>query len=175
NEGYSMIITSDEGFAVTGNYFAHPSNNDIFFLKADSMGFMGCGEVSTYTTMDVPAVTVTFHPMTYYPTQPSVVSHFLNVKSGMGVSILCDYTSTEEFLKEGFVLYPNPVKDHLFITLNDEVKSVRVFNIYAEEIVESTEIKPLQTRIDCSRLIPGIYMVSIETKSGVCFQKFVKE
>ena len=177
NQGYSMILTNDGGFAVTGEYYAHQSNNDVFFLKADSLGFIGCSEKSTNTVVDSPLLTVDNHPMTFFPAQPTVVAHTMEVKSGTSLSTICEYDFIDINLKQEFIVFPNPVSEKLFITWkeNNKPTRVRILNMYASEIISNSEINRTSALIDCRMLSPGIYLIEISSGEMISYQKIVKE
>lgn len=65
-----------------------------------------------------------------------------------------------EEMENRFEIYPNPVDDVLYIKLNDDVKEIKVYNIYG---IKMTTVNGQQsTVIDMSSFNPGIYFVEID-------------
>ena len=73
-------------------------------------------------------------------------------------------------------IYPNPANDELTVELAPEevVHSMRIFAVSGAEMKAATVIDNFET-IDVSRLVPGIYFISIETENGVINKKFIKK
>lgn len=72
-----------------------------------------------------------------------------------------------------FVIYPNPAKDQMDLVTTDgsQIKSVSVFSILGQKVMEST-----QSKIQVSGLASGNYIVKVETTSGkTAIQKLVKQ
>ena len=70
------------------------------------------------------------------------------------------------------VIYPNPVKDMLFINgINEKVK-ISVFDLCGR-LIFTKQLENIQ--IDAGNFPNGLYMIKIETSKGVITQKFVKQ
>ena len=67
-------------------------------------------------------------------------------------------------------MYPNPVKDILFIKSNDKIDKVDVYSVDGKLI----KSKINSDKIDFSNLPKGIYLVNIHTKSGIKSEKIIK-
>lgn len=79
-------------------------------------------------------------------------------------------TSTSSLMEEDFSIYPNPVSDLLYLPDYGFTK-VELFDIQGRVY----EIHSLGSQnYDVSHLQPGIYLLKVETKSGVYVQKVVK-
>ncbi len=85
----------------------------------------------------------------------------------------CGATASLNEIKEASIkLYPNPVKNTLFIELknNQFIKQVSLFTISGRKIVETTK-----STISCTNLSNGIYLVKIEdSNSKIGIKKFIK-
>jgi hypothetical protein len=83
--------------------------------------------------------------------------------------------------KEGFNVYPNPTKDQLLVSVNagaNQVSSFEIINIDGKVVMrdETRFNGALQAkRVDVSSLAKGVYMVRMNTESGVQTQKFIKQ
>lgn len=77
----------------------------------------------------------------------------------------------------GFVLFPNPVSTQLNIQMNGEFRAEKISIISLAGIrvkeMEITGDSPLVS-VDCSTLIPGIYLVRIENATDSFTSRFVK-
>ncbi len=68
-------------------------------------------------------------------------------------------------------MYPNPVNDILSIDIENEIKSVEIYNIQGQRVIKSNS-----KQIETSSLNSGIYMVRIEdTNGGIATQKLIKK
>ncbi len=85
----------------------------------------------------------------------------------------CPTLGVSDINKVDFDFYPNPVKDVLNIQSQIEVKSVEVFNILGQEVINSRKITNGQ--IDVSQLTSGTYIVKATFDGGKIENfKFVK-
>jgi hypothetical protein len=69
-------------------------------------------------------------------------------------------------------IYPNPAKNWLNIESEEEIRSVRIYNIMGEEALK-LEIGNLGDQVDVSRLRSGIYYVAVETEGREFKEKIV--
>lgn len=70
------------------------------------------------------------------------------------------------------LLYPNPVRDYLNVTVPRGMQAMRV---YTTNGVEVSNIRVMSDGIDVSRLNAGVYTIMIETEKGVIIEKFIKK
>lgn len=69
-------------------------------------------------------------------------------------------------------VYPNPVRDYLYIDANIEINSIEIYSLKGERLM----IKVDRTnQIDISDLTPGVYFLKLEANAGVITRKIVKE
>jgi cell wall-associated NlpC family hydrolase len=74
---------------------------------------------------------------------------------------------------QGIKLYPNPVKNQLFIN-SEENQQYQIYSILGTKISEGT--LAVGNGIDCSGFTSGVYLVNLVNSSGqTSTQKFVKE
>ena len=79
-----------------------------------------------------------------------------------------------EELTSSLLLYPNPVKDKLYIETEDEVEEVVVYDIYGR--LQDYKTTRLQDNlvIDVSNFKSGVYFVMTKTNDGVVTRRIVK-
>ncbi|MCB4797831.1 T9SS type A sorting domain-containing protein [Neotamlana laminarinivorans] len=68
-------------------------------------------------------------------------------------------------------LYPNPVKDRMFVKSNEQIESVSIYNINGQLLKKSNNI---ENGIDVSVLPSGLYMIYIKTSNNTINKKFLK-
>ena len=71
-----------------------------------------------------------------------------------------------------FDIYPNPVKETLFINTQENIEHLKIYNTLGEKVVEQ-RFPPNQ--VNLSALISGLYFMNLKTAKGVFTKKFVKE
>jgi hypothetical protein len=69
-------------------------------------------------------------------------------------------------------IYPNPAKNWLNIESEEEIRSIRLYDILGEEVLK-LEIGNLERQVDVSRLQSGIYYVNVTTVGGEYKDKVV--
>jgi glycosidase len=79
-------------------------------------------------------------------------------------------TDVEEKLSKEFVVYPNPVDDHLFI----KPEAVRSVTLYTMDGRQMAALKKSGPSWNVADLAKGIYVVKIETGRGVKHAKIIK-
>src|SRR5690606_16454990 len=86
--------------------------------------------------------------------------------------------SVRGFDENSFAVYPNPAKNEIFLSLENNSGKINVKILNVEGKVLSTQNKEAetQTSIDVSNLKTGIYFLSIEGENGNrVVKKFIKE
>ena len=87
-----------------------------------------------------------------------------------------DITGIEDKFANNVSIYPNPVKDRLYIETESEIEDIVVFNIYGKsQNLRISESQNLSISIDVSNLNSGVYFVKINTANGNIVKRFVKE
>ncbi|WP_303848454.1 C10 family peptidase [Apibacter mensalis] len=74
-----------------------------------------------------------------------------------------------------FVIYPNPVKDILYIKSDSEqqVKSISIFDLSGKEVLRSNI--GFSKEVNVSSLISGAYIIKIQTSKEIMKYKFIKK
>ncbi|RLD68463.1 MAG: hypothetical protein DRI98_11775 [Bacteroidetes bacterium] len=86
----------------------------------------------------------------------------------------CDVTGIEKYSSTGFLIYPNPVNDQLFVKTNDsgqftiEISSLKGQLLYTSKIEETTY------QIDFSAFRKGVYLITVRSKDYVRTEKIIK-
>jgi len=78
------------------------------------------------------------------------------------------------FDNTNFTFYPNPVKNTLNLSYNQEISNVEIFNLLGQK-VSSNAINANDAHIDMSNLSKGAYMVKVTSNNQVKTIKVIKE
>ena len=78
---------------------------------------------------------------------------------------------TDSFAADRLIVYPNPVKDQLLITSDEEILQFEIHNILGSKVLEEKN----KNVINISNLESGMYLISITTEKGNCTKKFIKK
>ena len=81
----------------------------------------------------------------------------------------------EENNFQGINVYPNPVKDMLYVETETEIKEIIVCDVYGRHQVTKISSHQGDLSIDVSGLNSGVYFVRIKTDSGDIVRRFVKK
>ena len=77
------------------------------------------------------------------------------------------------------IVYPNPVKNQLFIIGNQltDANAVEVFDLTGRKVDMSSlvRVSKMESVADVTKLSSGIYFVKVKTESGISVSRFVKE
>ncbi len=91
------------------------------------------------------------------------------------ISGLCIITKIMESSMNGTFVFPNPVRDKLFIELNsNEIKSLTITNSIGQKLIELNTIQK-DTELDLSSFSSGLYILTIQSGDGVSSKKIIKE
>lgn len=74
----------------------------------------------------------------------------------------------KEFTRNNLCLYPNPVKDKLYIAGNEMAQLISIYNTLGQQVITTENI---ENGIDVSALSKGIYII----ETGMVKTKFIKE
>jgi hypothetical protein len=67
-------------------------------------------------------------------------------------------------------VFPNPAKTNLNIQSNDEIQSLRLYNLAGQEI-QSVQVQNLSTQLNIQHLAQGVYILKVQTTQGIQTQK----
>jgi hypothetical protein len=88
-----------------------------------------------------------------------------------------EYTTlnTREFDIAGLTIYPNPTNDVLNIsTLNQIISLVEIYDMTGKNVI-SEKSQSLAFKIDTSILVPGVYIIKMNTQNGFVTRKIIKQ
>ena len=71
-----------------------------------------------------------------------------------------------------FSMYPNPVKDELYINTKEPLQKIEVFDLLGKSVLSLNNVSE---SIDVSALTKSLYIVKLTSTNGVSTKKFVKQ
>ncbi|MBR0324099.1 MAG: T9SS type A sorting domain-containing protein, partial [Bacteroidales bacterium] len=94
-------------------------------------------------------------------------------KSAEACAKTLDNVGLEE-LSSSINIYPNPVKDKLYIETDVEIEDVVVYDVFGRQQDNKTTQQQDNVTIDVSKLDAGVYFVKIKTAEGENVKRIVK-
>lgn len=90
-------------------------------------------------------------------------------------TVIPDQPSSIERSEKGNVsIYPNPSSDHIMVTVKGgSAGRIDIYNLAGQLIISKTGVSNVQ-QIEIGHLDSGVYMLKVETETGVSLHKFVK-
>ncbi|MDP2422935.1 MAG: T9SS type A sorting domain-containing protein [Bacteroidales bacterium] len=70
------------------------------------------------------------------------------------------------------MIYPNPAKDYMHIQANHNLYDIRLFNLLGQQVV-SYRLSDQSSTINISSLVPGMYLLQINTEAGMVTRKLM--
>jgi hypothetical protein len=118
-------------------------------------------------TAQTPGSTVYIGVWKYGTTAPSVT------ENGFRISAYDASLGNNSFDNTNFSYYPNPVKNTLNLSYNQEISNVEVFNLLGQK-VSSNVINANAAQIDMSNLATGSYLVKVTSDNKIKTIKVIK-
>ena len=168
-------VTGQTDCSVFDQNFVYPENewfrvSAIYDLDAQtwSMEINGANQFSNHPFEFGQAVFSELAGMDFYSVPGISVEMYID-DVAMGAGIL----AVDNFTKDVFSIYPNPVNDMLNISSKTEISNVMVYDLLGKEIVSITPNMNL-TQIDMSSFSSGVYMVKVTVGNSSKTYKIVK-
>ena len=99
---------------------------------------------------------------------------YLNITNNEGsiATFYDNFLSQDNFLKQDLVIYPNPVKDRLFIeSPNMALEQVNIYDLSGRLVFEQKNI--FDDNLNISHLESGVYILKIKTSVGFVQRKLI--
>ncbi len=89
------------------------------------------------------------------------------------VEMYSETTGFHELNEIYFQVYPNPAADYLYLSNSSELKRINIYSISGQKV---KAIEYFDNKIQVAELPQGVYVISVESKSGEVFtSKFFKK
>ncbi|MCF6132079.1 T9SS type A sorting domain-containing protein [Flavobacterium wongokense] len=97
-----------------------------------------------------------------------------SVEQGTFTMRLTGTLATGDFDSSNFSYYPNPVKNILNLSYNQEISNVEIFNLLGQKVMTNA-VNANTAQIDMSNLSNGAYMVKVTSNNQVKTIKVIKQ
>lgn len=175
---YSVIVPAAGSLTIETKAAASNSLTDTVLVASvgscASLIGMACNDNNTGLFSKItmfgqsPGSTVYITVYKFGATAPSITVNQFQV------SVYTASLGSESFDSSNFRYFPNPVKDVLNLSYDEEISNVEVFNSLGQKMI-SNSIHANQAKIDMSNLSNGIYMVNVSSGNQIKILKVVKE
>nr|WP_295706848.1 T9SS type A sorting domain-containing protein [uncultured Lacinutrix sp.] len=82
--------------------------------------------------------------------------------------------SVNEFSKDTFKIYPNPVQGNLLTIENKQNTTYEIYNVLGKKVLKGN-ITPSDNKVNVSNLSKGVYILKLQSKNGTVTKKLIKE
>jgi hypothetical protein len=174
---YQVIsITHGECFAKSASIHIdkHPSPDQTLTKKGASL--IANESNATYQWLDCSnnALLKNQTGQRFNPTVSGNYAVTITDKNGCTITSACDSVTISEAIQgedqPGIMLYPNPAESEITLLTSRTIKSIVIFNITGQKVLETTE-----KQINISVLPAGTYILLAEISTGIWKGKFVKQ
>jgi hypothetical protein len=180
DEAYSIVQTLDSGFmfAAFTTDFSNDTT-DFYLVKVDKSGYSSCNESPAPLDVINPATVITsISPQIISGVTVNTVSSTSAVQPISQHNICFESTGIiEEDFENQFSLYPNPVRDRLFLNCNltgDSV-TIEIYSMLGEKISGcSWNQTKNMLEMDVSKLAQGVYTLRYSSDK-IRVKRFIKE
>jgi hypothetical protein len=108
----------------------------------------------------------------YYAVE--VVALYEDGKESVGLFKTIGNTSISVEENEiSFGIYPNPVDDYLYISTNEAVKEIHIYNMLGMTVYQTAKYNG--NSINVSELNNGMYLMKVITENGESVKRFIKK
>ncbi|QYJ68050.1 Ig-like domain-containing protein [Flavobacterium litorale] len=161
--------TGDANQSITENSPANATIEDIV-VTGDNVIWYATEADAIVGENPLPITTGITNGTTYYATQT------LNgCESDAVLAVTMEVIlSSNDFNRNKFSFYPNPVKDVLTVSYNSEITSVAVFNLLGQQVM-AEQPNTSEVKLDMTSLSDGTYLVTITAGNIVETIKIVKK
>jgi Fibronectin type III domain. len=97
---------------------------------------------------------------------------YLSGINGEILTFRTGYTSTEENPVQNLQIFPNPVRDEIFIKSDSQIEKVELYSLTGNLLLSESNFNE---KISVFALSPGVYMLKVYTDKGWTVSKVVKE
>lgn len=169
NKGDLLIVyAKDEPRGVTEAYFVPDLNRYVFILtmfaneKQEKLNFK-FKSIDNGTEEPINEELV-FNTNEIYG-QP-MIPMALHLSNSTGI--------IEKGLEQSLLVYPNPVDNELQIHSEIQIHSLTISGISGNRIQQLSNISEFNLLVNTTNLVPGVYMLKIETSKGTVIRKLIK-
>ncbi|MDO5509482.1 MAG: T9SS type A sorting domain-containing protein [Weeksellaceae bacterium] len=182
---YSIAKTHTGGTVAVGTTYSNnvdvtsnQGSNDFWVIEVDDEGTLlwqstygGSGGETALTV--VPLTNGNFLVGGATSSTDGDISENLGNTDGWMIYIGENLSTAEVAANNTLNVYPNPVKDQLFVKSELPVLKTSIIDM-SGRVLNTAKHNSQQVSLNTSALLPGVYILSIETEAGVQTQKIIK-
>lgn len=142
---------------------------DLIVTGEEGATFTWYSDASLDAEFEIPADTEAVNETTYYVTQ--TLEDCTSEALAITVTVIL---STENFDKDAFSFYPNPVSDIFNVSYNEEISTIAIVNMLGQTVMVET-VNATSAQMDLSTLATGNYVAQISINGSVQTVKIIKK
>ena len=184
-QGVDANLQVTFGTAITYNANVWIDMNDNFTFETDEIFFQGESATTNPNTMNASFLMPANAPLGIHRMRIGSANTGQLVPNpcyggSQGVTLDFNVNVIEEDLANGdfnrfqFKVFPNPVKDVLTVSHNENISEVTVFNLLGQQVLGMTA-NAAQVQLDMAGLASGTYLVKVTAANHVRMIKVIKE
>jgi hypothetical protein len=168
-ECFSIVNTSDNGFAFCGYTESFGDSGQAYIFKTDSTGFSGCNERSAHPDVFNNLGFVQTHQATPFSRGFTVATPSTTVTAPpIFEQIICSnpLTIEEQNKNLSISVFPNPTSGNINLQLNGENKNelkISIYNAEGECVYSAEKIVGNNIEIANANLSDGIYFIRVSS------------
>jgi len=166
-QGQASVFSDTSGNIVTGNgtSFSAPILSGLVACLWQALPSKTCQEIKQLITQSAD----NFNPIVKSRAQYGYGIPDFNLALSNGLSV-------EEYLNNGFVVYPNPTSDSISVSLTNEsdYKTIVIFNVLGQKVLEKN-ISNQSPTVSLKSLNNGTYFYKIESNGFSKSGKIIKQ
>ena len=177
---YTKVVNTSDGSSVSDHTYTLTQNlsrirdletnssSGAYYVTVNSTNNGGSPSSGTLHAYDI-------NGNEWHATNPNVRVRSVAIGQGSEVYVMTDniwdlyqYNTTlsnQTFTDIDFKVYPNPVKNELFVNTQTDLNSVEIYDVLGKQILRLNDIEN-DTPIDLSSLKSGIYFAKFNTQAG---------
>jgi hypothetical protein len=171
SQAHSMAVHPSDRTLNHFNVFRSPEGEENYTLLGTVDAEAGVTEYSYYDT-DVDIATYCYKVTAVYQSETDECESDFALTPEEDADYVCVYvTGINNPLAAETVVYPNPARDQVTISSSEEMTRITIVN-YVGQLIENRELNQNKVVLNTTNYESGIYLVRIETESGIVTKRF---
>ncbi len=179
-EGYSIIQTFDNGYAITGSTSSFSSKNgNVYFVKLDSMGNLCKAEISDSGKIGSGGIVGSGGTIN---SGGSASSGSFSIKdTGYLVTYICGIPANVNNVqdkKDEMIIEPNPTNGAIMLSIINQniakINYIEIYNIFGQLLYQTAEAQNT-VNLNISNYPAGLYLIRVQSGNNSWCKKVMKE
>jgi hypothetical protein len=178
DEAFHFSKMPDGGYLLPGVSTSYTNTTDstqMLIVRTDSSGHSGCHEQDGHPIIDTTNFITQTLNFTFTSGLTEAVVTSISLAWNESAEDACLYTGVNEITTDAIDVYPNPASGIVnIVNRNSGIDKIEMYNLLGESIFTKTFSLPsLETSIDVSGYLPGIYFITVSTASSSTTKKVI--